>query len=231
MNLKLKTARILYIVLLTLLSSCGSSTDTDDNLPTDARDYMYAGNPGTEIVMTSTHSETDTSGRSHTPQIFTNVMTIMERDALHPKGGKSIRIRHEGRTQNSNPRVSDSLYYSYFDNSIVSFNSVRDTVFRLLAKNPLTVGTQWVVGRLNVTVKSVGEIVNTTYKPLKAVLVVGADTSVSSSGQQKTISTYKLYYAPEVFFARGEYRSETIYSDNKKSVETQIDDLVQYTKK
>lgn len=217
--------------MLLFLCSCGSSTDPDAGLSADVRDYMYAGNPGTEIIMTDTHTETDTSGVTHTPTVGTYLTTIMERDAMHPIGGKSIRVRQEGRYPGSNPSIHDSVYYSIYDNSIVRFSSIKDTDYGAYAKNPLVAGTHLEIYGQTVIVKSVGEIVNTTYKPLKAVLLESIDSSVSSSTNLKSVRTTRIYLAPEVFLARMETSFVTYYPNNKTYIESNVADLIQYTKK
>ena len=233
-HLRIYTMKSIYTfsaALFLFLCSCGSSTDTDAGLSSDVRDYMYTGNPGTEIIMTETHTETDTSGVTHTPKVGTYLTTIIERDAMHPIGGKSIRVRQEGRYPGSNPSIHDSVYYSIYDNSIVRFSSIKDSANAIYAKNPLVAGTHLVIHGQTLIVKSVGEIVNTTYKPLKAVLLEAIDSSVSTSTKLKTVHTTRIYLAPEVFLARIESSHVTYYPNDKTNIESNVADLVQYTKK
>lgn len=227
----MKITQILFAALLLLLSACSDSTNTNDSFPTEAKDFMLAGNPGTELVMTDTYIQTDTTGKEYGPEVMTSVWTIMERDAPHPVGGKSLRVRVESRKLNSNPNITDSMYISTFDNSIMRFLSIKDTNVIPLLKNPIVVGAQYKVRNATATIKSVGEVINTTYKPLKTVLVEVVDTVVSTSSQTKTVYTHRFYFAPGMFVVRYEEIRLKIYQDNHTSKETFIDDLIQYTKK
>ncbi len=181
--------------------------------------------------MTETYSQTDTTGKEYGASIITTLWTVMNREALHPVGGKSVLVRTESREANSSTVRIDSMYISLHDNSIMRFMSMKDTTIIRFLKNPVKVGTQFLMGNTIATVKSVGEIVNTTYKPLKTVLVEAVDTVVSTSSQDKFVYTHRFYLAPEVFIARYEEIRLKIYPDYHTSKETIIGDLVQYTKK
>ncbi|MBI3260651.1 MAG: hypothetical protein HYZ54_14425 [Ignavibacteriae bacterium] len=227
----MKAFHFFSVIMLLYLCSCSGTTDSNESFPQDVTNFMLAGNPGTELVMKETYSQTDTTGKESGAQIITSLWTVMERDVLHPIGGKSVAIRTESREANSSTVRIDSLYLSLHDNLLMRFMSMKDTTMIPFLKNPVIVGTQFMMGNAKATVKSVGEIVNTTYKPLKAVLVEAVDTVVSTSSQIKFVFTHRFYLAPEVFIARYEEIRLKIYPDNRTSKETIIGDLVQYSKK
>ncbi len=211
-----------------LLSSCSDSTEPSDTFSTDAKDYMFAGNPGTELVYTTTDIEVDTNGLMRVSPSDTIIITIMERNVLHPIGGLSIRYLYEIIT--SPQPIDDSTYFSYYNNGIYQFSTFRDTSATLFLNNPLSVGSKWASRMDTFTVKSVGEMVNTTFKSMKSVRVEMQNSSTSPN-QEKYNFYLKYYYAPEVFLAKGEDIYETIYPSGKKKTRTTITDLIRYTKK
>jgi len=219
-----------------LLSSCGESTSPDDNFSTNARDFLFAGNVGTEIVLAVTRSEIDTNGVKTISPVDTLIWTIMERNVPHPVGGSAIRIREENRRGVDTIRYSlDSTYYAFYNDGIAYFSSLNTTNSEMIIKNPLTVGAQYTNGDVGsgdnraLIVKSVGEIVNTSYKQMKTVRIESQDSSVSNSIIYK--ESMKYYFAPEVLVAHAERINERIYPSKKKRTQMFVTDLVRYTKK
>ena len=223
-----------------LLSSCRESTNPemspDDNFPTNARDFMFAGNVGTEIVFLETYWSVDTNGvKTVSATTDTTFWTILERDVSHPVGAKAIRIREELHGANGivyNSR--DSIYFAYHNDGISFLPYIRDTFSLMIFKNPLTLGARWserdVSGRyIRHIVKSVGEVINTSYKQMKTVRIESHDSTMYDSNLQ--IETWKYYYAPEVFMVRTENSMQVIYPSKKIATSTQVTDLIRYTKK
>ena len=225
----MKTIHIFSAALIIILTACNSSTEPDNSFPTDARDFLVAGNPGTEIVFTITRTETDTLGVQTVSPVDTMIWTVMERNAAHPVGGSCVRIREENILAGSSKSyIKDSTYYSFYNNAIVYFNSLSDMSPEILLMNPLVVGTQWEAEGV-VKIKSVGETVNTVLKPMKCVTIEGVRSS--SSGQ--TINNVSIVYnfASEVFLARGESTASRTYPSNKTSTTSVVRNLIRYTKK
>jgi|JI9StandDraft_1071089.scaffolds.fasta_scaffold170483_2 hypothetical protein len=219
-----------------LLSACGESTSPDDNFSTNARDFLFAGNVGTEIVFIASQSDIDTNGVKTISPVDTIIWTIMDRNAAHPITGSAIRIRQEQRRGADTSRyVNDSAYYAFYNESIVHLSSLRDIDPDYVLKNPLTVGTQWIdtvtYSRDTVTlsVKSNGEIINTPYKQLKTVRVESLFSSKDNTSHYK--QSFKYYHAPEVLVAHAEIFIEEVYPSQKKRSQETLIDLLRYTKK
>ncbi len=216
-----------------LLSSCSESTNPDDNFPTNARDFLFAGNVGTEIVLVGTDWVIDTNGvKTVSQNTDTTILTILERDVLHPVGGASIRIREEVWGTKIGRYSDSTLYYSYQDSCIMVYSGIRDSEPDIILANPLMVGRYWprkiASGEfISMEVKSVGENINTPYKQMKTVRVEIKD----SDKYKLDIPTWKFFFAPEVLEVRSEYSVQTIYPSNKTSTYTYVRDLIRYTKK
>jgi len=219
-----------------LLSSCSDSTNPDDNFSTNARDFLFAGNVGTEIVFVRSQSDIDTNGVKTISPVDTMIWTIMERNAAHPITGSAIRVRQEQRrAADTSGYVNDSSYFAFYNESIVNLSSLSDKDPEYVLKNPMTVGAQWINTdpnnreKLTLTVKSSGEIINTRYKQMKTVRVEAQDSSIDNTSNYK--QSMKYYFAPEVLVAHAEIFIEEVYRSQKKRSQETLIDLLRYTKK
>jgi len=213
--------------LLLLLSAC-DTTDTSASFPTDARDFMIAGNPGTELTYSNIESNIDTNGVETITRNDTVTWTVMNRTSPHPSGGQSVLIKQNHTLKYAYP--TDSTYLSFRNSGIAYYESFKDHDPEWALVTPLTVGSQWIRIKSPTTVKSVGEIVNTTFKPLKAVRLEFGYSSDSTQGYFVTdLQTH--YYAPELFLVRRDYLTKETFANKKTRIHRNVYDLIRYTKK
>ncbi len=215
-----------------LLSACGDSTSPNDNFSTDIRDYMYAGNPGTEFVYHSVINELDSNGTQRLNVHDTITLTILERNVRHPKGGLSVRLLQDVRSSIKSSSSKDTVYFSFYNNGISRFKSIRDTAVFMIMKDQLTVGSVWVFGEKDAgkgTVTAVGETIYSSFKPMKTVKLEANDTISTANGIH--ILNGAMYFAPEVLYSRYTSYSQTQYPTGKLRVRADTVTLVKYTKK
>ncbi len=222
----MKITQILYALLLMLLSACGSSTDIDGNISKNSSDFMFAGNPGTELVFETTYTEADSNGIQVEISRDTITWTIIERNIPHPKGGISVHILEEDKTKDIPYGLYNNYYFSYNNNAIVVFTSLKDTTAAQVLKYPLTVGSQW----SNQTIKSITETVHTIIGTVQAVRVESKNRIQYFT--DSTIVTVNNYFSHEVLIPLKitSYEIHDLRS-NKVRIQTATSKLIQYTKK
>lgn len=188
------------LCIMALMTSCGDKA-TDVNGSNEVKDYLWSGNPGSQLVYLETNTYFDKNGLVLNSYVDTNIYTILETNAVHPKGGNAVRYRLY--TTLAPTVQNDSNYFSLYNGSIAFYRTAQNTPFNIILKGPLTVGNSWSseASPPSYKIESVDENITTPLKSFQVIRVLGTDDL--HFGSPGTID-FKYYFAPEVLFARAE---------------------------
>lgn len=188
------------LCVMVLMTSCGDSS-TDVNGSNEVKDYLWSGNVGSQLVYLETNTYFDQNGSILKSHVDTNIYTILETNAVHPKGGNAVRYRLYSTLAPTNK--SDSNYFSVYNGGIAFYNTGQNAPFNIILKGPLTVGNSWSseASPSSYKIESVGENISTPYKSFQVIRVLGTDNL--HFGAPGTID-FKYYFAPDVLYARAE---------------------------
>lgn len=218
---------LLILAVCVLFNACNESTAPQDEVPisTDIKDYLIAGNPGTELV----YIETITKKFQDSIQVTykdTITFTVVARDVMHPIGGASVQIL-ESRVGESNlAKSSYTSYYCLYNNSIASFGSLTDQYPDYLLKDPLIKGKDWYANSDTVRIVSVGKVIQTPYKQLPTI---ETNSIINLGGYGYVNMTF--FYAPEIMFVKRDGLGYSLYAENKVVETHGVTELVSYNRK
>ena len=230
--------RTLLLLALILLSSCNDSTNPEVTQSPTAIDYLFAGNAGTQTEYTISYVDTDSNGIKLT-FVDTVTWTVMDRNVSRANGGNCVKMHQYVRGQNTRKGFETDYYFGLNNNSLCLFTSLTDTVGLIIIKNPITIGTQWIIkgspsyeSDMEHIIQGVDVPIVTTYKTLNTVRIDSKDTLFRRDSLMRlteTIAVYsKEYYAQGMLIVHSE-RTSTYVNEKKES--TSIIDLIRYTKK
>ncbi|MBI3259320.1 MAG: hypothetical protein HYZ54_07610 [Ignavibacteriae bacterium] len=224
--------RFLPLLAFILLCSCGDSTNPQENQGPTAIDYLFAGNPGSQIQYTIAFTETDSNGIKPT-LMDTVTWTVLDRNFSHPIWGNCVKMHQFARGQNNPKGFGIDYYFGLYNNSLYLFPSLTDSLGIITMKNPLTIGNHWIdKGNPNFesdkecTIQEIDVPILTTYKTLNTIRIDSKDTLFRSTGN--IVENSKEYYAQGLFLVHSERTSNNIKT-NVQSLS--IIDLIRYTKK
>lgn len=230
--------RTLLLLVLILLCSCNDSTNPEVTQSPTAIDYLFAGNAGTQTEYTISYVDTDSNGIKLT-FVDTVTWTVMDRNVSRVNGGNCVKMHQYVRGQNTPRAFETDYYFGSNNNALCLLASPSDSLGHIILKNPLTVGSQWIIkGTPNYesdqecTIQGVDVPIVTTYKTLNSVRLDTKDTLFRRDSLKRITETIavnsKEYYAQGMLIVHSE-RTSTYVNEKKES--TSIIDLIRYTKK